>query len=69
VDSTPESWHPDAELLRRFALGLVRSENQDRIERHLTVCDACCQAALTVPEDRIVTLLWRPTPLAPARPN
>jgi hypothetical protein len=63
------SWHPDFESLRRFALGLLHSEEQDRIERHLATCDACCQAALTVPDDRLVTLLWRPAPLEPFRPG
>jgi hypothetical protein len=63
------SWHPDIESLRRFALGLLRSEEQDRIEQHLATCDACCQAALMAPDDRLVTLLRRPAPLDSVNPG
>lgn len=56
---TQRSWHPDTERLRRYVHGTLGSREMDRVSSHLLSCDACCQAALMVPDDRIASLLRR----------
>jgi len=52
--------HPDSDVLRQFALGLLDCETTDRVGRHLVKCDACREIVVTVPDDRLLTLLRMP---------
>jgi hypothetical protein len=60
----PSPWdgagHPNSDLLRRFALGLLGRETTDRVGRHLRDCDACYEIVVTAPDDRLVLLLRTP---------
>jgi len=59
----PSPWdgagHPDSDLLRRFALGLLGRETADRVGHHLLHCDACYGIGVTAPDDRLLLLLRR----------
>jgi hypothetical protein len=56
---TPNAMHPDAETLRRFALGRLPSEAMETLERHLRDCVICGRLVEHVPGDRLVALLRR----------
>jgi hypothetical protein len=62
-----EARHPDPEVLRRFALGLLDRETIDRVGQHLQDCDACYDIVVTAPDDRLLLLLR--TPIAPDNPE
>jgi len=49
--------HPDAETLERFVLGRLDRRTMAKVEGHLTDCSECGQAAMQVPDDRLVSLL------------
>jgi hypothetical protein len=51
------SEHPDTETLERFVLGRLDRRTMARFEGHLTGCPECGQAAMQVPDDRLVSLL------------
>jgi hypothetical protein len=59
--------HPESEVLRRFALGLLDHKTTARVERHLLNCDACCRIAVAIPDDRLLTLLRRVPGLSKSR--
>ena len=56
---TPNAMHPDAETLRRFALGRLPGEAMETLERHLRDCVVCGRCVEHVPGDRLVALLRR----------
>jgi hypothetical protein len=60
----PSPWdgagHPDSDLLRSFALGLLGREAGDRVGHHLRDCDACYEIVVTAPDDRLLSLLRTP---------
>jgi anti-sigma factor ChrR (cupin superfamily) len=62
MDPSPGAVHPDGERLAQFVHGRLGSRELERVARHLLVCDACCRAALAVPDDRLTRLLRRPRP-------
>jgi len=49
--------HPDTETLERFVLGRLDRRAMARVEGHLRGCHQCGQAAMQVPDDRLVSLL------------
>ena len=49
--------HPDAETLGRFVQGRLDRRAMARVEAHLRACPRCGEAALLVPDDRLVMLL------------
>ncbi len=49
--------HPDTETLERFVLGRLDRRTMATVERHLRDCSECGQAAMQVPDDRLVSLL------------
>jgi hypothetical protein len=51
------SEHPDFETLRQFVLGRLDRKSMTRIEDHLQSCCHCGNAAVHVPDDRLVKLL------------
>jgi len=51
------SEHPNTETLERFVLGRLDRRTMATVEGHLTGCPECGQAAMQVPDDRLVSLL------------
>ncbi len=51
------SEHPDTETLERFVLGRLDRRTMAKVEGHLQGCSQCGQAAMQVPDDRLVSLL------------
>jgi hypothetical protein len=49
--------HPDPKTLGQFVLGRLDGRAMARVEGHLRGCSECEQAALRIPDDRLVTLL------------
>ncbi len=49
--------HPDPETLGRFVLGRLARRTMARVEGHFRGCSQCGQAAMQVPDDRLVSLL------------
>ncbi len=46
--------HPSAKVLKAFAQGLLRPEDADKVQRHLTTCEACRQAVTAPPRGETV---------------
>ena len=67
MNQTSRPSHPDAASLLHFALGRLGSKAMQRVERHVRACDACVQAALAAPDDRLVGLLRRPRADSPVQ--
>jgi hypothetical protein len=59
--------HPDAVVLRHFALGSLDRTTTDLVEGHLLNCDACCRIVLATPDDRLLMLLRRIPGLSTSR--
>ncbi len=49
--------HPDAESLRAFGLGRLAAKDSAAIERHVELCQACCEYLRSVADDSLVDTL------------
>ena len=49
--------HPDPARLDAFGRGTLDHDETAEVERHLAVCESCCQVLTSVPADEFVGLL------------
>ena len=51
--------HPDSARLAAFGRGTLDDDEMAEVETHIAVCELCCQALSTLPDDEFVTSLRR----------
>ena len=49
--------HPDPARLDAFGRGTLDHDEMAEVERHLAVCESCCQVLSTLPADEFVGLM------------
>src|SRR5947208_147151 len=49
--------HPNVERLKAYGLGRLDPESASQIEQHVATCPTCCDSLVTVPDDKLVSLL------------
>jgi hypothetical protein len=49
--------HPSTAQLAAFGRGVLNHDEMAEVERHLAVCQSCCQVLSTLPDDEFIGLL------------